>query len=140
MRRVDGSVRVDMKTRLFTAGRLGFEDSSQRCGGVLSKESSGRDAAIVRDDDMPSIFVKHVDSDLIKQITVLPIDKGIWPLVCNRFRRQNENVFQLLNRNLDSRSLPRSETPTFLPFRSAADLIGESGSTMMRLVGRRLAG
>ena len=58
---------------------------------------------------MPAIFVKHMDGDLIEQVAVLPIDKGLRSFVRDGFRGKDEKRFPVSRQEPECESFGRGE-------------------------------
>ena len=111
MRRVDGTVRVNVETGLFTAGRLGFQNTSKRCPCVLCEKGSRCDASIVGNHCVATILMENMDGYLIKKVSVLPIHKRIGTLISHRLGWEDEDIFKFLDWHMNPRPLTRTKTP-----------------------------
>src|SRR5688500_12722167 len=91
---MDRAIGVNVYVCRQAARRLGLEDSIQGSGAVLSDIDAWPHAAVVRQDGVKTIFVKHTDRATIEEIAVLAEDERLRPLPHHGLSRQHEDVFQ----------------------------------------------
>ena len=111
MSRVDGSVRVNMKTWLLAARRLSFENTPKRSCRVLGKEGPWGNTSIVGQNYLRAIFVKDMNRDLIEKVAILSINERVCSIANDGLGGQHEYVGEFFYRDFDASALAWAKSP-----------------------------
>ena len=105
------SIGVNVNIGSNATGGLGFEDAVERGGGTLREIHTGCETAVVGQYDVQAVLVQNMHGDAIEEIAVLTEDVGFRSFAHDGSGRQYEHVLEFLNRDVQSDSLTRSESP-----------------------------